>query len=323
MDWCLWCVFMSADEVALLGLMWHLLLACIPETYYTLMHMHTHAESSVPTIQFRVLYYVAIVFVRCACLYGGTSRSDTWHDRTMFGLCVWCVWPEVWTALTGSLSLLISFRTSQSLTRFWESRRDNFWNYMQRPHGWQLNNSSANHVTPTACEPLVLVCNFCVVLLPCFQQKAAKDGDLADVLRKGQACYIKCEVISGEIGKIRQLDRKGWFRMEDVRRIKDSKVPSERATKELKKQSETHVEGLETIQAVLQDLKMHYAHFACSVCIYCIYIYICYMYIIPAYHFSKIKTTTQRGRWMVWLSKLPHVLFKARESVGYLEHIAS
>lgn len=82
--------------------------------------------------------------------------------------------------------------------------------------------------------------------------------------------------------------------MEDVRRIKDSKVPSERATKELKKQSETHVEGLETIQAVLQDLKMHYAHFACSVCIY--YIYICYMYIIPAYHFSKIKTTTQRGR---------------------------
>lgn len=54
-------------------------------------------------------------------------------------------------------------------------------------------------------------------------------------------------------------------------------------------------------------------HVACSVCT----LYIWYMHIIPAYHFSKIKTTTQRGRWMVWLSKLPHVLFKARlESVG-------
>lgn len=223
-------------------------------------------------IQFRVLYYVAIVFVWCACLYGGTSRSDTWHDRTMFGLCVWCVWPEVWTALTGSLSLLISFRTSQSLTRFWESRRGNFWSCMQRPHGWQVNNSSVNHVTPTACKRLVLICNFCVVLLACFQQKVVKDRDFADVLRKGQACYIKCEVISGEIGKIGQLDRKGWFGMEDVRRIKDSKVPSERATKERKKQCETHVEALETIQAVrfedalcmLHVLCVHYIYDICT-----------------------------------------------------------
>ena len=279
------CVWMKLNSLLILN-DFQYTKGCMQYVYVAL-YMDAHACScrkQCPNSS-SVVYYVAMMFVLCACLYGGISRSDTWHDRTMFRLCVWCVWPEVWTALTGSLSLLIGFRTSQSLTRFWESRRGNFWSYMQRPHGWQLNNSSFNHVTPTACEPLAFVCNFCVVLLPCFQQKVVKDRDFADVLRKGQACYIKCEVLSG---KSHWEDRTAWQKglIRTGRHCKDQgfqgtfgkrweKRSKNKATKELKKQCENHVEGLQLIQTVLQDLKIHYAYvIICACSTYLIYIYI-------------------------------------------------